>query len=115
MRGPHDVGGIDAGPIDTSTHDLAFWEKQIDGVRAVIGAKGLVSSHENRRTVEQLGHDAYERLSYYERWTASLQRQMIDKGVITQDEIDAKVAQVRKRLEESGELELRSGEEEKCR
>jgi hypothetical protein len=115
MRGPHDVGGLDAGPIDTSTHDLAFWEKQIDGVRAVIGAKGLVSSHENRRTVEQLGHDAYERLSYYERWTASLQRQMIDKGVLTQDEIDAKVAEVRKRLEESGELELRPGEEEKCR
>ena len=115
MRGPHDVGGLDAGPIDTSTHDLAFGEKQIDGVRAVIGAKGLVSSHENRRTVEQLGHDAYERLSYYERWTASLQRQMIDKGILTQDEIDAKVAEVRKRLEESGELELRPGEVEKCR
>jgi hypothetical protein len=115
MRGPHDVGGLDAGSIDTSTHELAFWEKQIDGVRAVIGAKGIVSSHENRRTIEQLGHDAYERLSYYERWTASLQRQMIDKGILTQDEIDAKVAQVRKRLEESGELELRAGEEEKCR
>ncbi len=49
----------------------------------------------------------YERLSYYERWTASLQRQMVDKGILTQDEIDAKVAEVRKRLEESGELELR--------
>ena len=57
MRGPHDVGGLDAGLIDTAPHDLAFWEKQIDGVRAVIGAKGIVTSHENRRTIEQLGHD----------------------------------------------------------
>jgi hypothetical protein len=45
-----------------------------------------------------LGEDAYNMLSYYERWTAALARQMIDKGVLTQDEIDAKVAEVRKRL-----------------
>jgi hypothetical protein len=115
MRGPHDVGGLEDGPIDKSTHELAFWEKQIDGLRGVIGAKGIVSSHENRRTVEQLGHDAYETLTYYERWTASLQRQMIDKGILTQDEIDAKVAQVRQRLAEHGELELSPEEAAKCK
>jgi hypothetical protein len=106
MRGPHDVGGLDFGPIDTSTHDLTLWEKQIDAIRAVIGSKGIVSTHENRRTIEQLGHDAYDTLNYYERWTASLARQMIDKGVLTQDEIDARVAEVRKRLADTGELEL---------
>ena len=45
-----------------------------------------------------LGHDAYNTLSYYERWTAALARVLIDKGVLTQDEIDAKVASVRARL-----------------
>ena len=110
MRGPHDVGGLDEGPIDTSTHVLTFWEKQVDGLRAAVGAKGLMSSHESRRAIESLGNDAHTTLKYYERWTAALARQMMDKGILTQDEIAAKVAQVRKRLEETGELELQEGE-----
>lgn len=105
MRGPHDVGGLDDGPIDPSTHNLTYWEKQIDAIRMVIGRKGIVRTDENRRTIEQLGHDVYNTLNYYERWTASLQRQMVDKGILTQDEIDARVAAVRKRLTETGELE----------
>ena len=114
MRAPHDVGGQPAGEVDPHTHDLTFWEKQIDGVRAVVGAKGIYRTDENRRWVESLGEDAYERLSYYERWTAALMRAMIDKGVLTQDEIDARVKIVRQRLAQTGELELNAGEKEKC-
>jgi len=55
-----------------------------------LAQKGLRRTDENRRYVEMLGEDAYNMLSYYERWTAALARQMIDKGVLTQDEIDAK-------------------------
>ena len=44
--------------------------------------------------------DAYNRLTYYERWTAALARQLIDKGVLTQDEVDAKVAEIRSKLGE---------------
>lgn len=106
MRGPHDVGGLPEGPVDISTHTLTFWEKQVDGLRAAVGEKGLMSSHESRRAVESLGHDAYETLHYYERWTAALARQMMDRGILTQDEIADRVAQVRKRLEETGEIEL---------
>ena len=53
---------------------------------------------------------AHATLKYYERWTAALARQMMDKGILTQDEIAVKIAQVRKRLEETGELELQEGE-----
>jgi hypothetical protein len=114
MRGPHDVGGLPEGPIDTEAHALTFWEKQVDGVRAAIGAKGLMTSHESRRAIESLGHDAYATLHYYERWTAALSRQMIDKGILTQDEIDAKVAEIRQRLAATGDLELHPGEAEKA-
>ncbi len=106
MRGPHDVGGLTDGPVDTAPHDLTFWEKQIDALRAIIGMKGIVTTDENRRYVEGLGHDAYSTLTYYERWTAALSRQMVDKGILTQDEIDGRVAEVRKRLAEAGELVL---------
>jgi len=104
MRGPHDVGGLADGPIDTEPHDLSFWEKQIDGLRAVIGAKGIVTTHENRRYVEGLGDDAYETLTYYERWTAALARQMIEKNILTQAEVDARVREIRVRLAENGDL-----------
>jgi polyhydroxyalkanoate synthesis regulator phasin len=113
MRGPHDVGGLPAGPVDTEAHQVTFWEKQIDALRSLIGAKGIVSTDENRRYIEELGHDAYNRLGYYERWTAALSRQMVDRGILTQDEIDRRVAELRRRLEETGELALVSGEAEK--
>ena len=113
MRGPLDVGGLPEGPVDIENHTLTFWEKQVDGLRAAVGAKGLMTSHESRRAVESLGDEAHTKMKYYERWTAALCRNMIDKGVLTQDEIDAKVAFIRRRLEETGELELDPGEAEK--
>ena len=100
MRGSHDLGGLKAGPVDTAPHDPTFWEKQIDAMNMLLAQKGLRRTDENRRYVEMLGEDAYNTLTYYERWTAALARQLIDKGVLTQDEIDAKVAQVRAKLGE---------------
>ena len=98
MRGSHDLGGLPAGPVDTAPHEMTFWEKQIDAMNMLLAQKGLRRTDENRRYVEMLGKDAYERLSYYERWTAALARQLIDKGVITQDEINAKVDEIRAKL-----------------
>ncbi|MGH3356362.1 MAG: hypothetical protein ACRDOJ_10725 [Nocardioidaceae bacterium] len=106
MRAPNDVGGLEDGPVDPVPHDLTFWDRQIDALRGVIGAKGVVSTHENRRYIEQLGHDAYDRLDYFERWAAVLARQMIDHGILTQDEIDQRVVEVRGRLERDGELDV---------
>jgi len=100
MRGSHDLGGLPAGPVDTETHSPTFWEKQIDAMNALLAQKGLRRTDENRRYVEMLGQDAYDRLTYYERWTAALARQLIDKGVLTQDEVDAKVAEIRNKLGE---------------
>ena len=100
MRGPHDLGGLPAGPVDTTPHDMTFWEKQIDALNALLSQKGLRRVDENRRYIETLGDDAYNTLSYYERWTAALTRQLIDKGVFTQDEVDAKIATIRDRLGE---------------
>ena len=102
MRGSHDLGGLKAGPVDNSPHEMTFWEKQIDAMNTLLAQKGLRRTDENRRYVEMLGKDAYDALSYYERWTAALARQLIDKGVLTQDEIDAKVAEIRAKFEKDG-------------
>ena len=100
MRGPHDVGGLAAGPVETAPHEVTFWEKQIDALHTLIGdeKRRITVRDENRRYIEALGEDIYNTLTYYERWTATMCRQLIDKGVLTQDEVDAKVAEIRKRL-----------------
>ena len=100
MRGPHDVGGQPAGPVETQPHDVTFWEKQIDALHTLVGddKRRITVRDENRRYVESLGDDAYNTLTYYERWTAAMCRQLIDKGVLTQDEVDGKVADIRQRL-----------------
>ena len=43
MRGPHDVGGLPEGPVDTETHDLTFWEKQIDALHALVADEKTTS------------------------------------------------------------------------
>ena len=100
MRGSHDLGGLPAGPVDTAPHDPTFWEKQIDAMNMLLAQKGLRRTDENRRYVEMLGQDAYDRLTNSARWTAALARPLLDKGVLTQDQIDAKVAEVRAKLGE---------------
>jgi nitrile hydratase subunit beta len=107
MRGPHDVGGAPAGPVDTEPHKMTFWEKQIDAMHTLLGddKRKITLRDQNRYYIESLGHDAYSSLTYYERWTAAMALQLVKKGVLTQDEIDAKVAEIKQRLEETGELE----------
>ncbi|MDH3239204.1 MAG: nitrile hydratase subunit beta [Alphaproteobacteria bacterium] len=115
MRGPHDVGGLEEGPIDTSVHTPTLWEKQIDALHNLIAddKRKIVPRGQNRRYVEALGEDVYNTLNYYERWTATMSQQLLEKGVLTRDEIDAKVREIRDRLEATGELELRAGEADK--
>ena len=96
--GPHDVGGLDAGPVDTSEKDTAYWEWQIDAMIRLALDNGLLTDFaELRDGIERLEPADYERLTYYERWASSLAHALLDKGVVTQEQIDAKVAAIRQR------------------
>ena len=95
-NGPHDLGGQPAGPVVPTEHDPAFWEKRVDAMRMLLarGDNPIFGTDENRRAIESLGEDAYHRLSYYERWISSVATILIEKGVLTQDEIDARIEEV---------------------
>ena len=101
MRGPHDMGGEPAGPVDTAPHDPTDWDKLIDGTFSSIAVKGLTRADELRRVIETMG-EAGQNLPYYERWCAGLMRIVIEKGLVTQDELDARVAEIRARSERVG-------------
>ena len=91
-RGHHDVGGLPgAGPIDHSDHVLSDWEILADAVNQALGARGVKRTDEMRRAREEMDSDAYRNMSYYERWIASIETILIEKGILTKQEIDEKL------------------------
>lgn len=98
MAGPHDVGGASAGPVDLREHDTAWWEWQIDAMVRLAMAKGLITDFaELRDGIERLSPEDYEHLTYYERWAKSLAYALLDKGVVTQGQMEARIRQLRQR------------------
>jgi mannitol/fructose-specific phosphotransferase system IIA component (Ntr-type) len=85
---PHDLGGLPAGPVDREDHDLAYWERRIEAMISLCFAKGVLKDvAQLRKGIENLGPDAYETLSYYERWAASMAVLLQEAGVVTAAEI----------------------------
>lgn len=101
MAGAHDVGGQDAGAVDRAEHDAALWEKEVDAIQVLLSdeARGIVGVDELRRGIESLGPEAYDTLSYYERWIASIASILVEKGVLGEAEIAARIAAIRARTE----------------
>jgi nitrile hydratase len=81
-------------PIDTTEHALADWEIVADAVAVALAAKGIRSTDESRRAMEDMPAEDYLALSYYERWVWGTEQILVEKGVLTRDEIDRKVAEL---------------------
>jgi hypothetical protein len=91
-RRVHDRGGWpDAGPIERAEHVYTLWEKRIDAIRGVLGAKQIIRTDELRRAVESIEPRQYEGLSYYERWITAVEALLVEKGLLTREEIDRKM------------------------
>ena len=101
-RGCHDIGGLPGGHIEQAEHDHALWEKRVDALMVLLGGqgRGVMTVDELRRGIEQLGAEAYDAMSYYERWMASMTNTLLDKGIITADELGRRMAEVEARDEE---------------
>ena len=95
MGGVHDMGGEPGGPIDRSQHEIEDWERLADAINGALGAKGLQSTDELRRSIESL--EEYRELSYYERWVAATEKLLIEKDVLSSDEIDERAAEIERR------------------
>lgn len=100
MRGHHDMGGLPAGKVEVSEHEFALWEKRVDALMVLLSQQGrnLLNVDELRRNIESIGGDAYETMTYYERWVFSITQTMIQRGVVSIDELNEKMAEVEARL-----------------
>ena len=103
-RLPSDIGGNEAGPIDTVDHGMKFWERQANALRNSLSRRGIVKTDELRRAAEELG-DRYAKLHYFEITTSALRTLMIEKGYMSESELAAKMDEVRARFDVPDEME----------
>jgi len=99
----HDMGGNAAGPVPTDQHDFALWEKRVDALMIICSGKGYFTVDGLRRVLEDMGEDAFETMTYYERWVASVNQNLIEAGAYTTAELGAKMAKVQARGQTYGD------------
>ena len=101
-RGYHDVGGDSAGTIPRDDLPWLHWEKQVEAIRGLLGdgTRRIVSLDEVRRGFESFGVEKYNTLSFYRRRLEAMTDILIEKGIVSQAELDAAMAQVEARWSE---------------
>ena len=93
MPAVHDRGGLPTDePIDRAEHEWADWEHVTNALVGVLRRHGLINVDELRRGIEAMAPAEYESVSYYERWSASIETLLVEKGILSQAEIDAVAA-----------------------
>ena len=93
----HDMGGDPAGDINHDQHDFALWEKRVDALMVLASSVGLMNTDSLRRALEDMGVEAYETMSYYERWIASVSQNMVEAGAFSTEDLADKMAKVKAR------------------
>jgi Nitrile hydratase beta subunit len=108
MRSHHDMGGAPAGPVERDEHDPAPWEKRVDAIQRLLTDKRrrVITVDEMRRGIEGLGPGAYDEMTYYERWMASITGILLEKGVIGVDELGRRMDEVEARFRAAAEQKL---------
>lgn len=93
MRGYHDIGGDDAGPVPQEELPWLHWEKQVEAVRNLLGdgTRRIIALDEMRRGFESFGEDKYKALSFYRRRLEAMTDILIEKDIITMAELEAAI------------------------
>ena len=100
MNGVHELGGVDSnfGPIPIDPDEPFFfdeWEERVFGTTLAVAYAGLLNFDEFRYGIERMPAWQYFAARYYEKWAATLETNMIEKGVLTPEEIEERIAQIK--------------------
>ena len=96
-RGHHDMGGQPAGKVEPTEHDYPEWERRVDAMVQLLRGGGRITVDELRKNIEALPPDAYDKLSYYEKWISSLTQTLLQRGLITTEDLGRKMQEVEQR------------------
>ena len=91
MNGVHDMGGMqDFGPVVPEADEPRFhhgWERRVFGLTIAMGATGAWNLDQSRAARESLPPAQYLASSYYEIWLAGMQALMLERGLVTAEEL----------------------------
>jgi nitrile hydratase len=84
---------VGLGPVPVETHARdAEWEQRTLGATVSAVITGMLVPPTHRAVIEALHPVAYLSMGYYEKWLYALEQCAVTGGVITQGEIEARVA-----------------------
>ncbi|MEM7289431.1 MAG: nitrile hydratase subunit beta [Pseudomonadota bacterium] len=91
MNGPHDMGGMQCfGPVNPEVDEPVFhyeWEKKALALTVGMGFSGKWNLDISRFARESLSPEFYLSRTYYEIWIAGLQNLMLERDMVTDDEL----------------------------
>jgi nitrile hydratase subunit beta len=93
MNGVHDMGGMHGfGPIEREENEPVFhadWEGHVLAMNRLLTFYNIDAF---RYGIERMNPADYLRSSYYERWLATVEYNLIKAGVLTAEELDQRTA-----------------------
>jgi nitrile hydratase subunit beta len=102
MNGAHDLGGMHGlGRVEVEPKEPVFhqdWEKVVFVMQYTTGLRGLYNTDEFRHSIERMNTVHYLTSRYYEHWLYGLELLLIEKGVISKQELDEKTAKFKQGL-----------------
>lgn len=91
MNGVHDMGGLqNFGPVAPDADEPLFhhaWERRALGLTLAMGGAGLWNLDQSRSARESLPPAQYLSSSYYRIWVDGLCKLMLERGLVTPEEL----------------------------
>lgn len=98
MNGAHDLGGMHGfGAIEPEPDEPVFhaeWERRAFAITLAMGAYGSWNLDMSRHARERMDPAEYLRTSYYEHWVHGLQLLLIEQGLLSAQEIEARMQRI---------------------
>src|SRR5919201_2400649 len=95
MNGAHDLGGMHGfGPVEIERDEPVFhhdWERRAFALTLATGYFGRWNIDQSRHAREQMHPAAYLATTYYEHWLFGLERLLHETGLVTRDELVARL------------------------
>jgi nitrile hydratase subunit beta len=94
MNGVHDMGGMHGfGPMQREDNEPVFhelWEGRVYGIARAVRSLEPFGPGGFRFAIESLTPAQYLASSYYERWLLALEKALVQKGILTEEELEAR-------------------------
>ncbi len=93
MNSVHDMGGMDGfGKVEPESAEPTFherWEGRVLAMNRALGSQGTWNIDMARHAREKLSPQVYLSASYYQKWFLGMRDQLIERGLIGVDELQA--------------------------